>query len=147
MAQRAGEADLRELTAATEGSDDAEHGVVAQEPRRDRRIVEVDVAVANRVAQPERQRVRVDLQAERERLPRRELRDRPLDLQLIGPEHLISKRIETKDVTPFDDELLRVDVGVAEKFQATARAQPSCATMIRSRCTPRDRLTAIARCL
>ena len=153
MTESAGDADRAHgLAIGVEERLHADDRVRAQELDRRVHFLEAHVPAANRLAEDARQLRDVDLEAELQRLVRRDARpdaavrasrDRAMQLQLAAPECLAPERVGAEDLTPFlqhalgvladvvrpgfDVALLRRDgrigVDVARKVEATRHGQ------------------------
>src|SRR5262249_25575970 len=103
------------------------------ECQRGRRVVQVDLTPLELLAEPSRQRVEVDLQAEvecggwTEAWPDTAVLcagDRLVEVQLAAPEILVAERVEAKDLPSLPDELAgRIDDGMVEVSAAAIVAR------------------------
>src|SRR5262245_23314808 len=124
MAERALDADRREVTTGVEATGHPDHRVELEQCHRGRRVVQGDLTALELLAEASRQRVEVDLQADGECGRWTEARpdtavlcagDRLVEMQLASPEILVAEGVEAKDLPSLLDELPGViDDGTVE---------------------------------
>ena len=131
MAEGALDADRRDLATLVEPAGDADHRVELQQRQRGRRIVEIDLAPLEQLAQPARERVEVDLEPDAERHRRADTRTDAavlragnclVEVQLAAPEVLVAEGVEPEDLLSLLDELLRI--GLDDLVEAPAHRIP-----------------------
>src|SRR5262249_26619429 len=133
MAERALDADRREVPTGVEATGHPDHRVELEQCQRGRRVVQVDLTPLELLAEASRQRVEVDLQADAECGGWTEARpdtavlragDRLVEVQLAAPEILVAEGVEAEDLPSLLDQLAGiVDDGMVEVFAAAIVAR------------------------
>jgi hypothetical protein len=84
----------------------SEDGVEPQQRRCDRRVVEVDLASAQRLHNVARQGIHVHLEAKTEHLPRTQRPYRLVEAQLTAPERFVAEGVESEDLLSLGEQLV-----------------------------------------
>src|SRR4029079_3196458 len=96
-AERAGDADARQLSRAAHRPLDADDGVELKQRDRDGRVVKIDLAGAQRIDDRGRQGVDVDLEPDGQRRGGVDGGNDLVHAEHVGPELFVTERIEAED--------------------------------------------------
>src|SRR5215469_4402084 len=98
MTKRTPEPNRVQRSIAVEEPDNSQNRVLLDQHPSNCGIVEIDLAVLNRVDGRRREGIRVNFQTERQGVSGCERVDRLMKLELAAPECLVAKSVESKDL-------------------------------------------------